>query len=588
MTGFLLGLLFLGVRLKEVQVEDVAGYSYASARQSIRRVRTGGLRGRIFDRRGVLLAENRSILSIVCQPAPFQRKTWEATAQEMERAIDAVAKAIGRPSPLTAEMIRRHVDRLLPLPLCVWRNVGMVELARFSEREREFPGFSVQESQERAYPLGSVAAHAIGWVGSIDAEADAGDEKFYYISPELHGKGGLEHYYDSFLTGVPGERKVLVDARGFAIRDWMVVEPTSGPDLRLTLDVSVQREVERQLQGVRGACVVLDPRTGEILAFASAPNYDLNAVRWANVYRRLKDDPNKPLLNRASGGAYAPGSTFKLITSLAGLGSGHSELTPYECTGVYTLGAMKLHCARRWGHGALDLRRALMKSCNPYFCNLGYETGTNALNAAAREFGLGAKTGLDLGVDMAGVVPDGDWKQRMYQEKWYQGDLVQMSIGQGMLLVSPLQMALVAGAVGTGSLVTPHFKAGVPFVRRRLPFPEAHLRIVREGMRMVVAGDEEGPGGGWRGGENVAVEVSGKTGTAEVGRGTTRRKNAWFVAYAPSSAPTVAVAMVVENGETGGKTAAPRVGAVLRKIFGPASPSAVLGRRNGEFETTDI
>ena len=585
MAGFLLGLLHLGVRLREVQVEDVAGYSYASARQSIRRVRTGGLRGRIFDRRGVVLADNRSQLSIVCQPAAFQRKTWEATAQEMGRAIDAVAEVIGRPSPLTAEMIRRHVDRLLPLPLCVWRNVGPEELARFSEREWKFPGFSVQESQERAYPQGGLAAHAIGWVGSIDAEADAGDEKFYYVSPELHGKGGLEHYYDSFLTGVPGERKVLVDARGFAIRDWTVVEPTSGPDLRLTLDAELQREVERQLQGVRGACVVLDPRTGEILAFASAPNYDLNAVRWANVYRRLKDDPNKPLLNRASGGAYAPGSTFKLITALAGLGCGHSDMELYECTGVYTLGAMNLRCARRWGHGQMDLRHALMKSCNPYFCHMGYQVGTNALNAVAREFGLGAKTGLDLGVDMAGVVPDGEWKQRMYREKWFQGDLVQMSIGQGMLLVSPLQMALVAGAVGTGSLVTPHFKAGVPFVRRRLPFPEGHLRIVREGMRMVVTGDGEGPGGGWRGGEGVAVEVSGKTGTAEVGRGAARRKNTWFVAYAPSAAPTVSVALVVENGETGGTTAAPRVGAILRKIFGPASAAGLPSSRNLQLVT---
>ena len=567
---FLVGLLHLGVRLHEIQVETAADYNYASARQSIRRIRVGGMRGRILDRGGAVLADNRATISVVCHPAAFQRKTWKETVAEMRRAIDGLAEVIGRPAALTDGQIRRHVDRLLPLPLAVWDRLDLRELARFCEHEREFPGFSVQEGVERVYPQGSLAAHAIGWVGRTAAEAEAGDEKFYFIAPELHGKGGVEYQYDGFLSGVPGERKILVDARGFAIREWTVVEPQCGPDLRLTLDSGVQRAVERELRGCRGACVVLDPRTGEVLALASSPDYDLNMVRLENRYRALASDPAKPLVNRASGGSYAPGSTFKPVTALAGLSVGYPADEPYDCTGVFELGAMRLHCARRWGHGAMDLRHALMVSCNPFFCNLGMETGTNVLAATARAFGLGRRTGVDLPVDADGLVPDGEWKMRKWHEKWYPGDLAQMSIGQGMLLVSPLQMAVVAGALGTGYLVTPHLKAGLPVERRPLPFPRKHLGIVREGMRMVVAGDGETRGGGWRAGENLAVEVSGKTGTAEVGAGATRRKNTWFIAYAPSAAPTVAVALVVENGESGGGTAAPRVNAILRHIFGEA------------------
>ena len=564
---FAAGLLHLAVRLHEVQVETAADYNYASARQSVRRVRTGGVRGRIYDRHGAVLADNRKAVLLVCRPAAFQQRTWEGTAAKMRAAIEEVARTIGREASPADAVIRRHVDRLLPLPFTVWRNLSVVELARFCEHEQEFPGFSLQDEDERVYPNGELAAHAIGWVGASVVDAEPGDERFYYIAPELHGKGGIEYQYDAFLGGVPGERKVLVDARGFAIREWVVVDEQKGPDLTLTLDSGIQRVVERQLSGQRGACVVLDPRSGEILAFASSPTYDLNVVRRMEKYEAFSADPGKPLLNRASGGAYAPGSTFKPVTALAALSLGFSETEEYGCNGVFEIGGMRLHCARRWGHGDLDLKHALMVSCNPFFCNLGFEVGTNALCRAARECGLGAKTGIDLGVDMGGVVPDGDWKMRMYHEKWYPGDLAQMAIGQGMLLVSPLQMAVLAGAIGTGFLVTPHLKAGLPPNCRRLPFTEHALRTVREGLRLVVGGDGDVRGSGWRAGVELPVPVSGKTGTAEVGRGATRRKNTWFIAYAPSENPTVAVALVIENGESGGGTAAPRANAILRQIF---------------------
>jgi len=576
--GFLVGLGILAVRLKDVQVNDAADYNYASSRQSVRRVQTSGCRGRIVDRCGRVLAENRRSLSIVCNPTCFQRKTWSSTVDEIVRAVAAASAVVGRASPLTARDVRRHVDQSLALPLVVWRDVGERELARFCEHEAECPGFSVKETEERVYPQGRLASHLLGYVGRDRGEAQAGDEKFNFFSLEMRGRSGVEVFYDSFLRGVSGESKVLVDARGFAIREWTVVEPKAGPDLVLSLDLDVQRAVERELRGEKGACVVLDPRNGDVLALASAPDFNPNdfvPVLPHELYASYAESPLKPLLNRAAGGAYAPGSIFKPVTAMAGLSVGHSPGATYDCSGVFTLGAMHLHCARRWGHGPLDMRDALKESCNAYFCHLGTSVGTNALIRTARAFGLGAKTGIDFGIDMAGAVPDGAWKLKQYGEQWYPGDLAQMSIGQGMLLVSPLQMARLAGALGTGGLVTPHVKLGVPVERRALPFPPGDLAVVREGMRRVVDG-----GTGRRGGENVDALVIGKTGTAEVGRGENRRKNTWFIAYArgvaaadrrrpaPRPLTEVAVALIVENGLSGGGTAAPRVRNVLAQVFG--------------------
>lgn len=567
---FVIGLLHLAFRIYEVQVIEAADYGYASARQSIRRVQVGGERGRILDRNGCELAGNRTSVSIACHPARFQKRTWEATVDGILLACSNVAETIGQPLAIDRSVVRRHINQSLAMPLFVWRDIGADELARFAEQGCESLGFSIEETEERTYPQGPLAAHLLGYVGRDRGDAVAGDEKFNFFAPELRGRAGIEHYYDSFLRGVSGERKLLVDARGFAIRTWTVVEPKRGPDLRLTLDVDIQREADRQLSGLKGACAVIDPRNGDVLALASAPGFDPNEfvpVLGRELYERYTSDPNKPLLNRACGGAYAPGSTFKPVVALAALSLGVPADIRYNCTGVFELGPMKLHCASRWGHGSLDLRHALMKSCNPYFCNLGFDVGTNAVCRAAEAFGLGSKTGLDFGVDMSGTVPDAEWKTRMYGEKWYQGDLAQMSIGQGMLLVSPLQMALLAGAIGTGYRVTPHLKAGIVSERTPLPFAPEHLQVVREGMRMVVAGDGESRGTGWRGGDGVAVPVSGKTGTAEIGRGAARRKNTWFIAYAPSDAPRVAVALVVENGESGGGTAAPKVAEILKKAF---------------------
>ena len=562
---FAAGLVVLAFRLAQVQLVDSAKYSYDGARQSVRRVQTAGPRGRILARDGTVLADNRASVSIVARAEAFQRRTRAESVEAVSNAAASVAAAIGVPCTLSTNAVATHFRLRLARPLVVWRDVGDEAIARFSEREREFPGFECVETEERTYPEGRLAAHVVGYVGRGETESPAG-ERFNFRDKEMRGRSGVESFYDGFLRGSPGEKRVVVDARGFAVGEETLVEARRGPDLRLSIDVRIQRAAERQLRGECAACAVIDPRDGAVLALASAPGFDPNEfvpTLPEATYARYREHSLKPLLNRAAGGAYAPGSTFKTVTALAGLRASFPPDREYECIGVFELGGMRLHCARRWGHGPLDMRHALRESCNPYFCNLGCMVGTNALIRAAHDLGLGAKTGLDLGVDMAGAVPDGEWKMRMYGERWYPGDVAQMSIGQGMLLVSPLQMARVAGAIGTGFLVRPRLRADAPVERVRVPFRDDQLAVVREGMRMVVDG-----GTGRLGGEGVPVAVAGKTGTAEVGRGAKRRKNTWFICFAPAKDPTVALAIVVENGASGGGTSAPKAAEILKAVFG--------------------
>ncbi len=562
---YVAGLVVLAFRLAQVQLKDSAKYMEDGSRQSVRRVQTAGPRGRIIAKDGTILANNRASVSVVVNPESFQRRSWSATVAAISNAVAEVSFAMGLPVSLSASAIERHVRQQLARPLVVWRDIDEESIARFAEREREFPGFECMETEERVYPEGRLAAHVIGYVGRGETES-AGTERFNFRDKEMKGRAGLEAFYDGYLRGSPGEMQVTVDARGFAVGEETVVEARRGPDLVLSIDPKIQRAVERQLRGEYAACAVIDPRDGSVLALASAPSYDLNLF-VPTLSRDMFDRyvGNHRCRNRACFETYAPGSTFKPITALAGLAAGTSSLRAYECTGVYELPGMRLHCARRWGHGPIDMRHALKESCNTYFCYLAMNIGTNALFSAARAFGLGERTGLDFPQDSAGIVPSEEYKRRNYGVSLFPGDLAQAAIGQGQLLVTPLQMARVAGAIGTGYLVRPHLRADAQSERTPLPFSKGALAVVREGMRMVVDG-----GTGRLGGEGVAVEVAGKTGTAEVGRGATRRKNTWFIAYAPASDPTVAVAMVIENGASGGGTTAPRVAEVLKTIFGEA------------------
>ena len=595
---FIFGLCVLGVRLFRLQVLQVAEYREGQIEQSTRRIRVAGQRGRILDRKGRVLAECRPSHGIRCVLEEFPTRGGISNmAQTVSAAIGQVADRLKLQQTVTENDVLRHLRQKSALPLPVWLDVDDRTFAQFCERADEFPGFEVFTQAERVYPQGGLAAHVLGYTGRRQAEADP-DMPVHYFESEMRGRAGTESFFDDFLAGGTGERRVAVDARGFRpVRSRFAaldeetkdqdVLPSDGLDLTLTLDIDIQRVVEEQLHSVTGACVVLDPRDGAVLAMASSPSFDPNDCvprLTSGVYASLTNAPAKRGQNRAISEGYAPGSTFKPITALAGLKMGWMSEDEYNCQGVFRLGDLRLHCWDRYGHGSIAMRGAIEQSCNTFFCNLGGAVGTNAVIEAARAFGLGARTGIELGGEIAGVVPDDEWKRRWYGIPWVAGDTCQMSIGQGMLLVTPLQMAVVAAALANGGDVyRPYLHARAAGVRapepvRHVPFADEEIELVRQGMRdvaekgtgrKILERREEGDEPVWkRQRYRLAASCAGKTGTAEIGQGEKKRKNTWVIAFAPYEDPTVAMAMVVERGESGGSTVAPRIHAVLASIFG--------------------
>ncbi len=607
---FVFGELVLAISLFRLQVLNVADFKEEQTIQATRRVRVPGLRGRILDRRGRVLAESRASLGIRCDLQAFRRRGAASnTVAAVEASLDRLADLIRRPRQVSAAQIARHVQTASAVPLAVWRDLDEEAFARFCEHAWAYPGFEGFTAAERVYPYGALAAHVLGYTGRGDPEG-AGDDPVYYSEKEMRGREGVEGFYNGYLASAAGERRVLVDARGFGIsatRRALIsdaaadgdVAPADGLDLTLTLDAEIQAAVERELRGVTGAAVVLDPRDGAVLALASAPAFNPNDCvprLSAAVYATLTNAPAKRGQNRAIAEAYAPGSTFKPITALAGLATAWMPEDEYDCQGVYRLGNLRLHCWDRYGHGPVNVRMALEQSCNTFFCNLGTAVGSNAVITAARAFGLGRQTGIDLGGEVAGVVPDDAWKRRWYGLPWYPGDTCQMCIGQGMLLVTPLQMAVVAAALANGGTVhrpylhVPAAGRRRPAPGRAIPYAKDAIALVRDGMRDVV---ESGTGQsilvrgetdaetGRRIRHRLNVSCAGKTGTAEIGRGATKRKNTWIIAFAPFEKPTVALAMIVERGESGGKTVAPRVHNVLAAIFGETEITGRARARTG-------
>lgn len=573
---FTLGLSVLSVELYRVQVVDVAKFKEDLTQQATRRMRKPGIRGRILDSRGGVIAESRARRDLVCDLSVFLKSGGTAkTVKAVDEAISRVSEALGfdRPSSLTTNRIVRHIRTQSAVPLCVLRDLDEQSLARFEERALEFQGFSVESHAERVYPRGSFAAHLVGYTGRDRSSDDEDDVRMLAYELEMKGRSGLESFYDTYLAGIAGAVRIPVDARGFkprgAARDSIALGETEeraaqdGLDLELTIDPVMQAAAEKQLEGVCGAFVAIDPRDGAVLALASAPTYDPNdfvPFVSAKRYRELADDENHPLMNRATAGLYAPGSTFKPVTALAALRSGIKPDSEYECTGVYKLGTMRLHCWNRWGQGPMNMYHAIEQSCNPYFARLGYLMGTNSLFRMAREFGFEAKTGIDYAPERAGSLTS---------PPFYPGLACQSAIGQGRLQVTPLQMAVECATIANGgSVFTPYLKkraAGSPPPTpvRNLSCTAEQMNVVREGMLAVVEG-KKGTGKSIGG---LKVSCAGKTGTAQIGGG---QKNTWIIAFAPYEAPTVAVAMVVERGESGGKTVAPRVHAVLAAVFGEA------------------
>ena len=577
-AAMFVGLLVVELALWNLQVARGREFQQGLARQSVRRVRIPGPRGRVFDCQGRPLADNRLSFSIALYLEELRPRSRKGSLfHEVQRTLDEVAAIIGQPPGVTSNDIVAHIRRRLPLPLVAWRDVSEAAVAKWAEMAIRIPGVDLYPEPVRVYPNGHVACHVLGYTRRAELQ-DVPEEPYHYYLADVEGASGVEKTLDYLLRGQAGVRLVRVNAAGYRYEDVDATEPAPGYDVQLTLDLNLQRAAESALDGVLGAIVVLDPADGSVLAMASRPAFDPNVFVPApspEQWNALCKDPALPLLNRAVAATYPPGSTFKPVVAMAALLSRSiGPNTEFSCPGYLTLGNARFRCWDNLGHGTLDMRHAIRFSCNVYFYHVGLELGSQAIAAAARAAGLGSKTGIDLEHEVAGFVPDPSWKRRTLRDAWRDGDTCNFAIGQGFLTATPIQMAVVASMIANGGRrVTPHLlKASrapgaeefvpVPPPAPQYVWPPSAIKVVQEGMRDVVMA----PDGTGRRMFVQGYEFAGKTGTAEYGPKQEGRKRGWMIAFGPLPHPRWAAAMVVEDAVSGGITVAPR----LQKFFAAA------------------
>lgn len=533
-------------------------------------------RGAIYDRHGELLADNRPSFSIMFRPFPAE------SASRM-RLIDArwysrVCVLLEMDSADVYQRVRRASRTGKSQALR--ENAPFATVAAVEEIGDGLPGIEVQIQPLRRYPHGDLAAHLLGYAGEINERELEQRVEQGYRKGDLIGRSGLERAYEVALRGEDGAEFVVVNAMGqrvSTLTEGPPRMPIPGEDLVLTLDLRVQRALEESMEGVtRGAAVAIDPRDGGILGMVSRPAFDpnefsvgLTAARW----RELSGGGSNPLLNRAIQGQYPPGSTFKIVTMLAALEAGianpGTRLQP--CPGSYMFGGRSFGCWKRTGHGSLDFYGALQHSCDVYYYQLGPRLGLEALGDAARAFGAGVRTGIDVPQERAGLVPDLAWYADRGR-RWRESLMLNLIIGQGELLLTPLQMALMTAEVAaSGRTLRPHLVSRGPESKDpTLSLPthpgfratQEHWDAVHRALELVI---NDGTGGAAK---VSGLRVAGKTGTSENPHG---EDHALFVCYAPADAPEIAMAYVVENGGHGGSEAAPRAGFVLRRLYLPDS-----------------
>jgi len=586
------GLFILLAALWSVQVMHGEHYGNKQDVQSLRRIRIPAARGQIVDRNGVVLANNRPSYDIAIYLDQLGRVSKKTDVVRVAQAnLGALSATLGLPITLADRDVRIHYQRRRPLPLPVWRDLRPETVAAFAERASNLPGADLIVMPVREYPQGSLAAHLLGYVGKAgqDDSDEEELEKFYYYQPDSVGRQGVEKACDEYLRGSPGGRTIRVNPAGRIADDLGEKQAELGGRVTLTIDAKLQRIVEEALahthlsagKELRGAAVLLDVRTGEVLAMASLPSFDPNIFNPgtpAQTVHAVLSDPAKPMWNRAIGGGYPPGSTFKTITLLAGLESG--AISPQDtvaCSGSIQIGNWHrlFNCWEHAGHGRLDADGAIKHSCDVWFYVEGMKTGVDAITKTAAEFGLGQATGFDVGREEFGLVPSRAWKWTQRGEKWWDGDTAQLSIGQSFLLVTPVQMACVAATFANkGTCLRPFVVKRIetasgqivhesqPEVRARLKASPQQLEIVRHAMLSAAQG-------GTAGGAAVkGMSIAGKTGTAEYDTKQGRFKRAWFMGFAPYDEPRYALSVLIEDADSGSHTAAPVAGEIFARMFG--------------------
>jgi penicillin-binding protein 2 len=520
-------------------------------------------RGRILDRFGVPLADNRRNYRVVM--------VAEQATGGTEAAMDAIGKIIAI-NPRQRDKALHDIaqnKRFVPVPVA--ENLSWEEFSRINLHLPYLPGVQPDVGETRDYPFGKELSHVLGYVAQVGPEEKKHDDDPLLDLPGFRvGKRGIEKQFDAAMRGTAGASRVEVNAYGRIIRELSNTEGVPGKDVWLAIDAELQRFVEQRLGDESAACAVMDIASGDVLALSSTPGYDPNQFNVGitiDQWRALTTDDHKPLVNKVLAGAYPPGSTFKAVMALAAYDNGLADLT-VNCSGSITLGNHEFHCWKKGGHGEVDLRRGIQVSCDVFFYEVARRLGIDKMEEAARKLGLGSATGIDLPGEASGFIPSRAWKRARFGIPWQQGETLINGIGQGYVLATPLQLCMLAARIASGRAVSPRLArvvGGAPKPRPPappLPFSAEAFAAVRDGLS-AVTNEIGGTAFAWRI-EEPGFEMAGKTGTAQVRRISKEerltgvRKNetlpwnlrdhALFFAYAPVLQPRYALSIVMEHG----------------------------------------
>ena len=578
--------LCLWMRIWYLQILKWQYLAGLSENNRVRMVTLPASRGMIKDRNGETLVSIRPAFNLYLTPED---------TQDLDSSLDKLSQRIS----LDREKLKKEIARTKSFQeVLIKGDISREEVAFVEENNMSLPGIHIKAEPLRNYVFNDLASHTLGYLGEISKARLESQNDPKYKQGDFVGKNGLENIYETLLRGEKGYKEVEVDVSGRELKTLRKLPPESGNGLILTLDVRIQRELEKLMTGTaeqsrNGSAVVMKVQTGEIIAITSKPSFDPNMfaagispVNW----NELVTDEWHPLQNRSIHGQYPPGSTYKIVTALAGLEEGVIKPdTSIYCPGHFRLGRGRYRCWKKTGHGAVNMHDALVQSCDVYFYTIGHRLGIDTIAKYAKRFGLGSPTRLGLSREKKGLIPTTQWKLLNRKEPWLLGETISASIGQGYNLVTPIQQAIMMAAVANGGIILKPYlvkriegnesqsrKEFYPEIISQIGVAPDHLEQVRKALRDVVNGAR----GTGKKSRLKNIIVSGKTGTAQVVRMKSNeelekgeiipvkyRDHAWFVAFAPYEKPEIAVAIIVEHGGHGGATAGPIAGKIFKKYF---------------------
>ncbi|MCW7763352.1 peptidoglycan DD-transpeptidase MrdA [Photorhabdus luminescens] len=584
LVAFIIILVLTGIliaNLYHLQITRHEDYQTRSNENRIKLVPIAPSRGIIYDRNGTPLALNRTIYQL--EIIPEKVENLQQTLNDLRNVINLTDEDIAN-----FEKERKRSRRFTSIPLKT--SLDHIQVARFAVNQYRFPGFEIKGYQRRFYPYGSALTHIIGYVAKInDKDVERLDKEGIlpnYAATHDIGKLGIERYYEAVLHGKTGYEEVEVNNRGRVIRQLHEQPPQAGQDIYLTIDLELQIYIEKLLTTSRAAVVVSDPRNGEILALVSNPSYDpnlfVNGISNKN-YQELLNNPDRPLINRATQGIYPPASTVKPFITVAALSTGviNKNTTIFDPGWWQLPGSEKRYRDwKRWGHGSLNAHKAIVESADTFFYQVAYDMGIDRLSEWMTKFGYGEYTGIDLAEERTGIMPTREWKQRKYKKPWYQGDTIPVGIGQGYWTATPIQMvkALIT-LINDGNVKTPHLLLSKKLKGEMLPYQQTeniqigdihsgYWELAKSGMYGVANLPN---GTGHKSFIGAPYKAAAKSGTAQVYSYETYnaskiaehlRDHKLMIAFAPYENPTVALSIILENGGAG-----PTVGTLVRQIL---------------------